>query len=509
MSRDIIETVRQHALDRTRIFLKRPNGSSLSYADMLDRTGQYANALRRLGVSAGDRCAIQTQKTEQAIYIYLACLRLGAAYLPLNPAYTASELEYFLGNAEPSILICEPERLTQLARLGEQAGVQAIETLGEDGTGSIATVADACPSQFVDVTSTGDDLAAILYTSGTTGRSKGVMLSRYNLWANADSLCRAWQFTSADVLLHALPIFHTHGLFVATNVTLLSGAAMLFLPRFDAGQVLDLLSSASVMMGVPTFYTRLLTSTRLDQAATSSIRLFVSGSAPLSAQTHADWQARTGHDILERYGMTETNMLTSNPYAGERRAGTVGKPLEGVSLRIAEPDSGKILDEGSIGVIEVTGPSVFKQYWRAPEKTAAEFRSDGYFITGDLGLKSSDGYVSIVGRGKDLVITGGLNVYPAEVENVLDAQPDIAASAVIGVPHADFGEVVVAVVTVRPGRSLQEALVRAEAAQVLAKFKVPKRIIVESELPYNSMGKVQKNILRDRYRTLFSEDVSH
>ncbi|MDX1576564.1 MAG: AMP-binding protein, partial [Kiloniellales bacterium] len=375
--------------------------------------------------------------------------------------------------------------------------------LGPEGAGSLAEAANGAEEPFADVPRGADDLAAILYTSGTTGRSKGAMLTHGNLTSNAEALVEAWRFTQDDVLLHALPIFHTHGLFVATNVTLLSGASMILLPGFDLDEILRLLPQATTMMGVPTFYTRLLSRPDFDRDLVAHMRLFVSGSAPLSAETHKAFEARTGHAILERYGMTETNMNTSNPYDGARRPGTVGFPLPGVEIRIADRDSGKALPPGEVGMIEVRGPNVFKGYWRMPDKTAAEFRDDGFFITGDLGMVDAEGYLSIVGRDKDLIISGGYNVYPAEVENALNALEGVADSAVIGAPHPDFGEAVTAVVVPGGGPPPSEQDIRAALSAELAKYKVPKRVIFVDELPRNKMGKTEKKVLRELYQDLY------
>jgi malonyl-CoA/methylmalonyl-CoA synthetase len=431
-------------------------------------------------------------------------VRAGAIFLPLNTAYTIAELEYFIGDAEPTVVVCDPAKREGISAVAKKAGVKAVETLDPRGAGSLADKAAGQSAAFEDVPRAADDLAAILYTSGTTGRSKGAMLSHENLASNSLALVDYWRFTAADVLLHALPIYHTHGLFVATNVSLFAGGSMLFLPKFDPDAVIRLLPRATAMMGVPTFYTRLLQHPGLTREATKHMRLFVSGSAPLLAETHREWQARTGHAILERYGMTETNMNTSNPYDGERIAGTVGFPLPGVELRVADPESGRILPQGEIGVIEVKGPNVFKGYWRMPDKTAAEFRADGFFITGDLGRIDERGYVHIVGRGKDLIITGGFNVYPKEIEGEIDAIPGVIESAVIGVPHPDFGEGVTAVVVRAPGASLDEPAVLAALEGKLAKFKQPKRVFFVDDLPRNTMGKVQKNILRDTHKDLYT-----
>jgi malonyl-CoA/methylmalonyl-CoA synthetase len=449
-------------------------------------------------VGRGDRVALQVEKAPEAIYLYLACLRLGVVFLPLNPSYTPAETGYFLADAETSLYLCDSARL---AAHHKSLPGRALAFAGDAG---LSALADAAPARAPDPGHRPDDLAAILYTSGTTGRSKGVMLTRANLASNAHALRHAWAFTSRDVILHALPIFHTHGLFVATNTAIVSGASLLFLSDFKPAAVLAALPAATVMMGVPTYYTRLLADAGLTRAACAHMRLFISGSAPLSAVTHQEWRDRTGHAILERYGMTETNMLTSNPYEGERRAGTVGMALPGVEVRVADPTTGASLPGGEVGGIEVKGPNVFQGYWRAPEKTAAEFRADGFFITGDMGMVDADGYLHIVGRARDMVITGGLNVYPAEVEAALDDLPGVAASAVIGVPHPDFGEAVVALVIPRPGVQLSGDDLRAALRVRLAGYKLPKAVVMEAEFPRNAMGKVQKNVLRERFRDMFT-----
>ncbi len=485
-------------------FIETPEGRTLSYAELVEGAGRYANALVTLGVRPGDRVAVQVEKSVAALLVYLACVRAGAVFLPLNTAYTIAELEYFIGDAEPTVVVCDPAKREGISAIAKKAGVKAVETLDPRGEGSLANKASAQPAAFDDVPRAADGLAAILYTSGTTGRSKGAMLSHENLASNSLALVDYWRFTATDVLLHALPIYHTHGLFVATNVSLFAGGSMLFLPKFDPDMVIGLLPRATAMMGVPTFYTRLLQHPGLTREATKHMRLFVSGSAPLLAETHREWQARTGHAILERYGMTETNMNTSNPYDGDRVAGTVGFPLPGVELRVADPESGRILPQGEIGVIEVKGPNVFRGYWRMPDKTAAEFRADGFFITGDLGRIDERGYVHIVGRGKDLIITGGFNVYPKEIEGEIDAIPGVIESAVIGVPHPDFGEGVTAVVVRKPDAALDERAVLAALEGKLAKFKQPKRVFFVDDLPRNTMGKVQKNILRDTHKDLYT-----
>jgi malonyl-CoA/methylmalonyl-CoA synthetase len=500
MPNHLFDLIRANAGAPFRAFITRADDSVLTYADLETGSARLAHVLAAKGVMPGDRVAVQVEKSAEAILLYLACVRAGAVFLPLNTAYTIAELAYFIGDAEPALIVCDPARRAAIAEI---AGTAAVETLDGGGQGSLMDRAAGRPPTFADVDRGPDDLAAILYTSGTTGRSKGAMLSHANLASNALTLRQSWWFTSNDVLLHALPIFHTHGLFVATNVVLLSGASMLFLPKLDPDAMFRLMPRATTMMGVPTFYVRLLQDGRLTREAVAHMRLFVSGSAPLLADTHRDWSARTGHAILERYGMTETNMNTSNPYDGERVPGTVGFPLPGVDLRVTEPESGRPLPDGEIGMIEVKGPNVFKGYWRNPQKTAEEFRPDGFFITGDLGKIDAKGYVHIVGRGKDLVITGGYNVYPKEVETEIDAMPGVVESAVIGLPHRDFGEGVTAVVVGKAGVVLDPAAIQKSLEERLAKFKCPKRVIVVDDLPRNTMGKVQKNVLREQYKELY------
>ena len=484
-------------------FLISPDGQELSYRAALARASQLANALRAQGARPGDRVAVQVEKSQAALLTWLASLLAGTVYLPLNTAYTIGEVRYFLGDAQPALVLCRPEDAAAMAALCQEIGVPALLTLDADGTGgSLIGAADAQPAVIEPARRNPEDLAAILYTSGTTGRSKGAMLSHANLASNALALLDYWRFTSADRLLHALPIFHTHGLFVATNVTIAAGSAMIFLPRFDADALVRLMPQASVLMGVPTFYSRLLAHPGFTRDLAAPMRLFVSGSAPLSAEVHKDFSALTGHAILERYGMTETNMNTSNPYVGLRKPGSVGFPLPGVDLRIADPESGAELPQGEIGVIEVKGPNVFGGYWQMPEKTAEEFRADGFFITGDLGFVDAEGYVHIVGRAKDLIIAGGFNIYPAEVEAALDEIPGIAESAVIGVPHADMGEAVVAVVKATDPALDADAVIAA-LAERLARFKQPRAVIFVDELPRNTMGKVQKALLRQEHAGLF------
>jgi len=479
----------------------RDEGRRLNYGQMAALTRRVAGALATLEVKPGDRVVAQVDKSPEAIALYLACLKLGATFVPLNTAYTFAELDYFLGDAAPTLAVVRPADREQVQAIAAARGVKHVETLDDRGGGSLLEISGTAPESATHDPST---LAALLYTSGTTGRSKGAMLTRANLASNAMTLAQAWRFTASDVLLHALPIFHVHGLFVAINTVLASGSSMLFLSKFDADEIVRLLPRATVMMGVPTFYTRLLQHPELNKDTVRNVRLFVSGSAPLLAETHREFQARTGHAILERYGMSETLMNTSNPHDGQRIPGSVGPALPGVEVRITDPDSGAVLTEpDTIGMIEVRGPNVFSGYWRMPEKTAAEFRADGFFITGDLGKRDAQGYVYIVGRGKDLIITGGYNVYPIEVELEIDALPGVNESAVIGVPHPDFGEGVTAVVVPHKNATLDEATLRGALESRLARFKLPKRIVFVAELPRNTMGKVQKSALRERYRDLY------
>ncbi len=501
MANHLFDAIRNAARPEA-LFIETAEGRRWTYGEMIALSGRLAGALQKRGVAPGDRVAVQVEKSPEALMLYLACLRAGAVYLPLNTAYTLAELDYFIGDATPRLMVVDPKHSESIAELAAAHG-GAVETLDAAGGGSLVELAGSEEADFSDAERGADDLAAILYTSGTTGRSKGAMLTHDNLLSNAQALREQWRFTSADKLIHALPIFHTHGLFVASNVTLLSGASMYLLPKFDADEVLRLMESATVMMGVPTFYVRLVQHDGLTRAATARMRLFVSGSAPLLAETHRSFSEKTGHAILERYGMTETNMNTSNPYDGDRVAGTVGFPLPGVSLRVTDPETGRPVADGETGMIEVKGPNVFKGYWRMPEKTAAEFRMDGFFITGDLGKIDERGYVHIVGRGKDLVISGGYNIYPKEVETEIDGMPGVLESAVIGVPHPDFGEGVTAVVVRAKGAALDEQAVLAALKDRLARYKQPKRVLFVDDLPRNTMGKVQKNVLRETYADLY------
>jgi malonyl-CoA/methylmalonyl-CoA synthetase len=463
-----------------------------TYGELLAETGRFANALVALGVRPGDRVVVQLEKSVAGLILYLACVRAGAALVPLNSAYTLSELAYFLADAEPVLVVCDPSRADGVASL---AGAVQVETLDGAGEGSFADRASALTTHFSTVAREAEDLAAICYTSGTTGRSKGAMLSHRALASNAETLTALWRFTAEDVLIHALPIYHVHGLFVAVNVAMMAGAAMIFQPRFEADAVIDAMPRATALMGVPTYYTRLLASPRLTRASTASMRLFVSGSAPLLAATHREWRGRTGHAILERYGMTETGMNASNPYDGARIPGAVGHALPGVALRLAT-------DTGEIGQVEVKGPNLFSGYWRDPEKTRAAFTADGWFRTGDLGQVGEDGYLRLVGRGGDMIISGGLNVYPAEIEEAIDAVPGVVESAVIGLPHADFGEAVTAVV-VPASPPASEGEIFAALTSRLAGFKRPRRVLFVDELPRNAMGKVIKAALRSAYVDLY------
>jgi malonyl-CoA/methylmalonyl-CoA synthetase len=494
---DILTPLYKGATRPKQVFLQ-DAAEPVTYAMACDRAGIYAHALVRCGVRKGDRVAVKVSKSAEALFLYLGCLRLGAIFLPLNPAYTSTETDYFLKDAETALFVCDDADQTTL-----MPGSTTV-TLRPDNASSLLSPTDLQSRPFVDRDHAPDDIAAILYTSGTTGRPKGVMLTRNNLSSNAETLAGVWAFGPTDVLLHALPIFHTHGLLVATNTVLMAGASMVFLPDFSPDQVIKAIPSTTVMMGVPTYYARLLGDARLDRTLTAHMRLFISGSAPLPAAAHRDWQDRTGHAIIERYGMTETNMNTSNPYHGDRRAGTVGQALPHVEIRITDPATGLTLPTGQVGGVEVRGPNVFKGYWRQPDKTAEDIRPDGFFKTGDMGVLDDDGYLRLVGRSKDLIITGGLNVYPAEVEDVLDDLPGIAASAVIGVPHPDFGEAVVAVVTPRPGAELDENVLRTVLRARLAPYKLPKRILSVAQLPRNSMGKIQKTVLRSTWGDLFN-----
>jgi malonyl-CoA/methylmalonyl-CoA synthetase len=486
------------------------SGLCYSWRDIERASAMLANLLESLDLAPGSRIAVQVEKSVEAAMLYLATLRAGHVFLPLNTAYQSGEMEYFIGDAEPAVVVCTPRNFGWVSQLAFKAGTDHVFTLDTDRTGSLLERAAFCSDQHKVAERRGDDMAAILYTSGTTGRSKGAMLSHANLLSNALVLKDYWGWRTpaqgGDVLIHALPIFHVHGLFVALHGALLNGSPMLWQSKFEPGWVVRNLPRATVFMGVPTLYVRMLAEAGLNPQQCRNMRLFISGSAPLLLDTFTEWTKRTGHTILERYGMSETAMLTSNPCdpaRGERRGGTVGFPLPGVELRVQD-DTGVAVAQGEIGGIQVRGPNVFKGYWHMPEKTREEFTSDGFFKTGDVGRIDADGYVTIVGRSKDLIISGGYNVYPAEVESYVNDLPGVAESALVGIPHPDFGEVGVLVVTSREGQSLDPQQVIAATRARLANFKVPKQCFVVDSLPRNAMGKVQKNLLRDRYRDLFS-----
>ncbi|WP_127806134.1 malonyl-CoA synthase [Hydrogenophaga sp. NH-16] len=497
--------------DLDRAAVETDNGLSYSWRDLDRATAMMANLLDSLDLPPASRIAVQVEKSVEAMVLYLATLRAGHVFLPLNTAYQSAEIEYFIGNAEPAVVVCSPRNHGWVSKIAFTAGTQYVFTLGDDRTGSLLERAAHCSDGHVPAVRSDDDLAAILYTSGTTGRSKGAMLTHGNMRSNALMLRDYWQWQPDDVLIHALPIFHVHGLFVAIHGALINGSKMIWLSKFDPKLAISKFPEATVFMGVPTLYVRMLAEPSLTKAQAAHMRLFISGSAPLLIETFTEWQRCTGHTILERYGMSETVMLTSNPcgpdarYGGatERRGGTVGFPLPGVTLRVMEED-GKAVAPGEIGGIQVKGPNVFKGYWRMPEKTAEEFTADGFFRTGDVGKVDERGYVTIVGRSKDLIISGGYNVYPAEIEGVINDMPGVAESAVIGVPHPDFGEVGVAVIIAKPGATVDPDRVIAELKAKLANFKIPKRCVMVDELPRNTMGKVQKNLLRDQYKGAFA-----
>ena len=476
--------------------LETETGRTFTYFDLARESARYANLLTGLGARRGDRIAVQVEKSPASLFLYLGCLRAGLVYLPLNTAYQRSELSYFLGDAEPMVIVCRPQAAALMQELC--GGRSQVVTLNEDGGGTLGDASAAPAHDFATAEMQPDDCAVIVYTSGTTGRSKGAMVTHRNLASNARVLVDFWKFGENDVLLHALPMFHVHGLFVANHCALLAGAKLLWHRKFDVDLVMRDLARASVMMGVPTFYTRLLNETAFTSAMCNNVRIFVSGSAPLQLETFRDFEVRTGKTILERYGMSEAGMISSNPIAGERRGGTVGFPLPGISVRIAD-ERDRPVGNGEIGAIQVKGENVCAGYWRMPEKTREDFTADGYFRTGDVGAFDRDGYLSIVGRAKDLIISGGYNVYPREIELVLDALPGVAESAVIGVPHPDFGEAVTAVVVPQKDASLDSAAVIGAVKNTLANYKVPKAVHFVDDLPRNAMGKVQKALLRERY----------
>ncbi|MCU7849314.1 MAG: malonyl-CoA synthase [Candidatus Thiodiazotropha sp. (ex Lucinoma kastoroae)] len=484
------------------LFLEDIDGRQLYYSEMTTRSGRMLSLLQALGVKKGERVVVQVDKSIEAVLLYLACLRAGAIYIPLNTAYTPAEVAYFLNDASPRLFVCVPTAKGPLSGVAKSCGVTEVLSLGATGDDELMETLNSQPVSEQVVEVEGEDLAAILYTSGTTGRSKGAMLSHANLASNALVLYDFWHWQNDDVLLHALPIFHVHGLFVALHCALLGGSRVIFMPRFDTEVAIRKLPQATVMMGVPTFYTRLLDQQGFTRKSCSGMRLFISGSAPLLAETHRAFEARTGHHILERYGMTEAGMITSNPYHGDRLVGTVGYPLPGVKARVAD-DKGKELPRGETGVLEITGPNVFKGYWQMPEKSAEEFRDDGWFITGDIAVMTDDDRITIVGRAKDLIISGGFNVYPKEIESEIDELTGVKESAVIGLSHPDFGEGVTAVVVTDGSSELNEETIIAALSSRLAKFKRPKRVFIVDKLPRNTMGKVQKNVLRENYRELF------
>ena len=501
--------------DLDSVAVETDGGLAYSWRDLDRASAMIANLLQSLDIprdptGVPPRVAVQVEKSVEAMLLYLGALRAGFVFLPLNTAYQSAEIEYFVGNAKPAVVVCTGRNFPWVSQLAFQAGTRHVFTLNDDRSGSLLERAAHCSDVQTPARRGLDDLAAILYTSGTTGRSKGAMLSHGNLLSNAVMLKDYWGWQPGDVLIHALPIFHVHGLFVAIHGALLNGSRMLWHGKFDPKAVIADLPRATVFMGVPTLYVRMLNEPALTQAQAAHMRLFISGSAPLLIETFNDWKTRTGHTILERYGMSETIMLTSNPYMpdarygnqAERRGGTVGFPLPGVSLRVQD-EAGQSLPAGEIGGIQVKGPNVFAGYWQMPEKTAEEFTADGFFKTGDVGQQDARGYVTIVGRSKDLIISGGYNVYPAEIEGYLNDMPGVAESAIVGVPHPDFGEVGVAVVIAKPGAGLSPDQLLADLKAKLANFKIPKRCFIEAELPRNTMGKVQKNLLRDRYKTLF------
>ena len=492
--------------DRQSSALETPDGTSISYAELDTRSAQMANFLTNLGLQQGDRVTAQIEKSPEGLYLYLGCIRAGYVFHPLNTAYQRAELDYFIGNAEPSVIICDDQFAAVIQSLATNHKVKHCFTLQADGQGTLMDASRDSAPEFKTVENTVDDLAALLYSSGTTGRPKGIELTHGNLVSNATTLVSLWGFTNKDVLLHALPIFHVHGLFIAIGCALMSGAKLLYQPKFDVRQVISALPRATVMMGVPTFYTRLLAEADFGEAHCQSMRLFISGSAPLLEETFEQFAGRSGHRILERYGMSETGMNTSNPLHGERKPGTVGPTLPDVSARVVN-EAGVVLATGEVGDLQVKGPNVFRGYWRMPEKTADDFTDDGYFDTGDKACIDADGYVAIVGRAKDMVISGGLNIYPKEVELVMDELDGVLESAIIGVPHSDFGEAVVAVVVLSGNQAekSQEDQIIASTRNELANYKVPKRVIFVDALPRNTMGKVQKAALRQQYASLFVE----
>jgi malonyl-CoA/methylmalonyl-CoA synthetase len=487
--------------DRTACCIETHDGRYYSWNDLDRATAKVANLLKNLDLPQGARIAAQVDKSPEALFLYLATIRAGYVYLPLNTAYRAAEIAYFIGDAEPAVVVCSPHNFGWVSQIAFSSGASHVFTLGDDRTGSLLVRATHQSNRFETTEKKPDELAAILYTSGTTGRSKGAMLSHRNLSSNALVLHDYWRWQPGDVLLHALPLFHIHGLFVATHGALLNGSKMIFLPKFDSAEVIRFLPRSTIFMGVPTYYVRLLSEPVFGKQTCANMRLFISGSAPMLTDTFNEFRNRTGHTILERYGMSETAMLASNPYAGERVAGTVGMPLPGVSIRVVNADGTPCMTD-DIGDIQVKGPNVFSGYWRMPEKTAEEFTTDGYFKTGDVGRFDANGYLAIVGRSKDLIISGGYNVYPKEIESFIDEIDGVLESAVIGVPHPDFGEAVIAVVVRKADAVTDESGVIAFLKSRIANFKIPKRVFFVAELPRNTMGKVQKNLLREQFGTM-------
>jgi malonyl-CoA/methylmalonyl-CoA synthetase len=495
--------------DRASMAIETDTGQVYSWDDLDRGSAQMARLFRSLGIAEDARILIQAEKSVEALLVYLGTLRAGYTHLPLNTAYQQAEMAYFIQDAKPAVVICSPKNREWIEPIARAAGVPHLFTLGDDRSGSLLEAARQHPAEAPVQPRTRDDLATILYTSGTTGRSKGAMLTHGNLRSNAEVLKAYWGWQKGDVLIHALPIFHVHGLFVAINGALLNGSPMLWLSRFDVKKVIERLPRATLFMGVPTMYVRLLADPAFTRDAVHAMRLFISGSAPLLIETFNEFRERTGHTILERYGMSETVMLTSNPWqGGERRGGTVGFPLPGVSLRVVDRE-GHALSAGEIGNIQVKGPNVFKGYWGMPEKTAEEFTADGFFRTGDVGRVDAESYVTIVGRSKDLIISGGYNVYPAEVESYLNEMAGVADSAVVGIPHPDFGEVGVALIVPKPGAHLDADALLRELKDRIAHYKVPKKAFLMAELPRNAMGKVQKNQLREAHADLFSGEPGH
>lgn len=486
-----------------KVFLEDHHGTQYTYQDLLDRTAQFSNYLRRIGITKGDRVAVQVDKSVDCLFLYLACLRAGIVYLPLNPAYQDHELNYFCEDAKPSLFVCQAHRIASIQGIVDALAIKHLETLESDKTGSLLIHARSESSEFVTAETDKDDIAVILYTSGTTGNPKGAMLSHMNLATNGEALVDAWEFKPDDVLLHTLPIYHVHGLFFATHCTLLSSASMIFLPKFDVETTLTYLSRSTVMMGIPTYYTRLLKEVRFNRDACKRMRLFTSGSAPLLEKTFYEFEEKTGVALLERYGMTETGVNTSNPLRGTRKPGAVGYPLPNSLCRVVD-DADQPVELDEPGSIQVKGDNVFLGYWNKADKTAESFTQDKFFKTGDIGTVDADGYISIIGREKDMIISGGLNVYPKEVELTIDKMDGISESAVIGIPHDDFGEAVVAVVVKKPGSTVGDVEIIGHVKSLHARFKAPKKVFFVDELPRNAMSKVQKNFLRDEYKSTFT-----